>query len=244
LASMTAPLSPPAATMASTEPTPMQRAEEILFSRDSAAAGAEPPLPSRRILEQIGEPEPLVEEDGEGETPTRRRGRPPGSKNRPRDLDKQDAAPRGRPRLAPEVRKVALTPELVTAAIETIAKLEPGAQASAVPASRSFERGGFEEEQGASPAKRPRGRPRKAPTPPALAAKTETDVDEPADELWELASALRPERPGPGGEDSGGSLQQRRAKRSQLTRLFKPAERWKARVRLRSLARRQRARPA
>ena len=105
----------------------LKRAGAALFKAAPKADEAEPTGRSGRILESIPvgtEPvaEPVVE--------TRRRGRPPGSRNKPREFEAEKpeaaAAPkrRGRPPkvLEGSVRKVQLTPELASAALESIAK--------------------------------------------------------------------------------------------------------------------------
>jgi hypothetical protein len=105
----------------------LKRAEAALFKAAPKAEESVASSRSGRILESIavGEPkaeEPLVE--------SKRRGRPPGSRNKPRELQaaRPEAAEppkrRGRPPRVVEgsVRKVQLTPELANAALESIAK--------------------------------------------------------------------------------------------------------------------------
>jgi hypothetical protein len=105
----------------------LKRAEAALFKAAPKAEESVASSRSGRILESIavGEPkaeEPLVE--------SKRRGRPPGSRNKPRELQaaRPEAAEppkrRGRPPRIVEgsVRKVQLTPELASAALESIAK--------------------------------------------------------------------------------------------------------------------------
>jgi hypothetical protein len=110
----------------------LRRAEAALFG--VFAAKPDPSGSSSRsgrILESIPDEEPQVEPPLiEG----KRRGRPPGSRNKPRDAGSEsvaaaEAAPaapkrRGRPPrvLEGSVRKVELTPELANAALESIAK--------------------------------------------------------------------------------------------------------------------------
>ena len=110
----------------------LRRAEAALFG--VFAAKPDPSAQSNRsgrILETIPDEAPVVEEHViEG----KRRGRPPGSRNKPKEggpepvAAAQDApaAPkrRGRPPrvLEGSVRKVELTPELASAALESIAK--------------------------------------------------------------------------------------------------------------------------
>jgi len=106
----------------------LRRAEAALFGAvntktDLTASSGR----SGRILESIPAEETPVEAE---RVETKRRGRPPGSRNKPRDIEaapqEAPAAPkrRGRPPRAPEgsVRKVQLTPELASAALESIAK--------------------------------------------------------------------------------------------------------------------------
>jgi len=105
----------------------LKRAEAALFKAAPKVEESGAASRSGRILESIavGEQkaeEPLIE--------IKRRGRPPGSRNKPREL--QAAKPevaeppkrRGRPPKVVEgsVRKVQLTPELASAALESIAK--------------------------------------------------------------------------------------------------------------------------
>jgi len=114
----------------------LRRAEAALFG--VFAAKPDPSAPSNRsgrILESIPDEAPVVESPLiEG----KRRGRPPGSRNKPKEggaepvapaQDASTAAPaapkrRGRPPrvLEGSVRKVELTPELASAALESIAK--------------------------------------------------------------------------------------------------------------------------
>ena len=105
----------------------IKRAEAALFKPtpkvDETAASSR----SGRILESIplGE-EPIDEQPAE----SKRRGRPPGSRNKPREFEAAKPEPaeapkrRGRPPKVVEgsVRKVELTPELASAALESIAK--------------------------------------------------------------------------------------------------------------------------
>ena len=106
----------------------LRRAEAALFGAvntktDLTASSGR----SGRILESIPAEETPVEAE---RVETKRRGRPPGSRNKLRDIEaapqEAPAAPkrRGRPPRAPEgsVRKVQLTPELASAALESIAK--------------------------------------------------------------------------------------------------------------------------
>ena len=141
----------------------MRRAEEALFGRPAAAPGAtpsEPPSPARRILEALA-PEP-VEVIPEPAIEAPRRGRKPGSKNRPKEqiAQPQEAKRRrGRPPKNPEsqVRSVPVTPELASKALEVIARATvlPVAPVPYGTAATPLE----------TPAKRPRGRPRKVPLP-------------------------------------------------------------------------------
>ncbi len=150
----------------------MRRAEEALFGRPAQAPGgspAEPASPARRILEALA-PEP-VEVLAEPNFEAPRRGRKPGSKNRPKEqiaLAPEAKRRRGRPPKNPEsqVRSVPVTPELANAALEVIAKVATSPVAPvplAVAASPLV-----------TPAKRPRGRPRKVPLPEQSSATAET----------------------------------------------------------------------
>ena len=141
----------------------MRRAEEALFGRPAGVPGAgssEPPSPARRILEALA-PEPVeVVPEPSFEAP--RRGRKPGSKNRPKEqvAQPQEAKRRrGRPPKNPEsqVRSVPVTPELASKALEVIAKATvlPVAPVPVAAAASPL----------VAPAKRPRGRPRKVPLP-------------------------------------------------------------------------------
>ena len=105
----------------------LKRAEAALFKPAAKLDETASSNRSGRILETIAASEQPVEEPlVEG----KRRGRPPGSRNKPKELE---AAPlvapeapkrRGRPPKVVEgsVRKVELTPELANAALESIAK--------------------------------------------------------------------------------------------------------------------------
>ena len=104
----------------------LRRAEAALFGgsakADTSASGR-----SGRILETIPLEEPEIEAL---QVETKRQGRPPGSRNKPKELQEviveAPAAPkrRGRPPriLEGSVRKVELTPELANAALESIAR--------------------------------------------------------------------------------------------------------------------------
>ena len=139
----------------------MRRAEAMLFAPQAAPATDDGLAGSRtgRILESIADPapEPAILDDLE---PTmRRRGRPPGSKNKqkPAPVASMPAKRRGRPPRNPEgsVRQVAVTPELTNAALEAIARVQP-APTLAMPARSTGPAPRFE-----PPVKRQRGRPRK-----------------------------------------------------------------------------------
>ncbi len=109
------------------ESSVLKRAEAALFKTTPKADDGELTGRSGRILESIAVGAEPVEE---APIETRRRGRPRGSRNKPKELDaeKQEAAAapkrRGRPPkvLEGSVRKVQLTPELASAALESIAK--------------------------------------------------------------------------------------------------------------------------
>jgi hypothetical protein len=113
----------------------LRRAEAALFGAvatrsDSSAAANR----SGRILETIPDKAPTPAPAPEAPpTDARRRGRPPGSRNKPKDqgeapqtLSLESLAPkrRGRPPRVAEssVRKVELTPELASAALQSIAR--------------------------------------------------------------------------------------------------------------------------
>ena len=110
----------------------LRRAEAALFGGFAAKSDSSAPSSrSGRILESIPDEAPAPEEPViEG----KRRGRPPGSRNKPKETGDAPAsiaqegplAPkrRGRPPrvLEGSVRKVELTPELANAALESIAK--------------------------------------------------------------------------------------------------------------------------
>ena len=105
----------------------LKHAEAVLFK--PAPTVEETGLSNRsgRILESIPVGEEPVEEPF---METRRRGRPPGARNKPKDIESASSQPsespkrRGRPPKIVEgsVRKVQLTPELASAALESIAK--------------------------------------------------------------------------------------------------------------------------
>ena len=221
------------------ERSPLQRAEEILFSREPESKEGSPSARTGRILEtvdeeRVAEPEPTPAE------PPRRRGRPPGSKNRPLAAhETKQRGPKGRPRLAPEVRRLKLTPELVSAAMETIAKL--ASNGSPQEAQDGHDSRVFASREG-SPAletqtRRPRGRPPRKTEPLFNTAPAEA-VAETADERD--AAPLRPRRRSSTRAQSGEEALAGGLRRSDFARLFKPGERWKGRMRLRALARRRR----
>ena len=141
------------------------RADKLLFGGDASpvVADSASPAPQRRILEaaqeRISEPEAEVVEKP-------RRGRKPGSRNKPKP-DFPRAAPvvkrgRGRPRRSPETmaRQIAVTPELKKQALFQIAKANPPRPLSPAPVRREVQLPKFE----AAP-KRKRGRPRKVQGP-------------------------------------------------------------------------------
>ena len=111
----------------------LRRAEAALFGGSGPRPDASGPGRSGRILETIPEdepPAPLEALPVEG----KRRGRPPGSRNKPKDISEASstataeapAVPRRRgrpPRIAEGmVRKVELTPELASAALASMAR--------------------------------------------------------------------------------------------------------------------------
>ena len=105
----------------------LKRAEAALFKAAPKAEESGAASRSGRILESIAVGEQKAEEPP---IEIKRRGRPPGSLNKPRELQaaRPEAAEapkrRGRPPKVVEgsVRKVQLTPELASAALESIAK--------------------------------------------------------------------------------------------------------------------------
>ena len=159
----------------------MRRAEAALFGRAEPSGDAQDPSgqpfsPPRRILEAIV-PEPATAETAafiEPEPEPKRRGRKPGSKNRPKEAVEADSAPkrrRGRPRKNAEgaVRSVEVTPELANAALEIMAKSTPLPTATPVPVAVAVAVERPMAPAAAAPmaplpvGKRPRGRPRKQP---------------------------------------------------------------------------------
>ena len=132
----------------------LRRAEAALFGPSTSPEQSGAPGRSGRILETISDAEPVAVLPVE-ETPAGRRGRPPGSKNKPKPVDEKNAFPkrRGRPpRIAEgQVRQVPVTPELTNAALESIARAKAPVPVSPLPQGRSA----------VVPVKRPRGRPRK-----------------------------------------------------------------------------------
>lgn len=108
----------------------LRRAEAALFGAFSTKTPDASANRSGRILETIPEEEPAPEAIPAIEG--KRRGRPPGSRNKPKDVAEaapaepaSDAPPRRRgrpPRITEAVRKVELTPELASAALESIAR--------------------------------------------------------------------------------------------------------------------------
>jgi hypothetical protein len=143
----------------------IRRAEEALFGRAAqtapavqheAAAVSEPASPPRRILEAVQST--VVE----FEFP--RRGRKPGSKNKQKDEVPEAITKRrrGRPSKRPdsEVRHVAVTPELTSAALREIATTSSPQPAPPGPGGRMHPVPVFD-----PPAKRKRGRPPKVRPP-------------------------------------------------------------------------------
>lgn len=108
----------------------MRRAEAALFGRtEETKPGASEvrPLPARRILEVLPAETAATETPRVVEPP--RRGRKPGSRNRPKSMPfaepAQERRRRGRPPKSPEgkVRSVTVTPELANAALEIMARV-------------------------------------------------------------------------------------------------------------------------
>ena len=109
------------------ENSALKRAEAVLFKPAPNVEETGPSNRSGRILESI----PVGEEPAEEPfVESRRRGRPPGARNKPKEIESASLQPteapkrRGRPPKVVEgsVRKVQLTPELASAALESIAK--------------------------------------------------------------------------------------------------------------------------
>jgi hypothetical protein len=195
----------------------MRRAEEALFGKpavvqapDPEAGPADPaagdPKQPRRILEAI------VPEAEEAEVPVLpepvRRGRKPGSKNRPKETLEAEAPVakrrRGRPRKHPdsEVRSVRITPELESAALDFVSRSAPAASMPGQEAS---------EPDAAMPAhvepRRPRGRPRReAP----VEADTATAEAPPAVTPGGMSAARIVQRYQAGGEPPAGRKWTRR----------------------------------
>lgn len=141
----------------------LRRAKAMLFDGDNeaeamTAAATQAP---RRILEAVAEEAP-----GAPLLEAPRRGRKPGSKNRPKVVViSEEAAPkraRGRPRLHPEgaVRNVSATAELAQAALHSIGKISSGTSKFQVPRGHMHPVPMFEPTP-----KRKRGRPRKVRPP-------------------------------------------------------------------------------
>ncbi len=98
----------------------LRRAEAALFegrATESTPARGESNEPARRILQNLAEVNPL-EVRLEEEPPAPRRGRKPGSKNKPKTAGEQTAQAEGH-----SGRRVVLTPEVVNAALESMAKV-------------------------------------------------------------------------------------------------------------------------
>jgi hypothetical protein len=140
----------------------VRRAEALLFAPQPSPDSDDGPAAGRtgRILESI--PAPGTEEASsplEEEALPRRRGRPPGSKNKLKSeaAAAKPARRRGRPPRIPEgsVRQVAVTPELTSAALEAIARVQPPPM-PAMPVRVASPTPRYD-----APVKRKRGRPRK-----------------------------------------------------------------------------------
>ena len=174
-----------------------QRAEQALFGTPgdqpsvtiapaefAEPAGGEQPMPPRRILEAIpGEAEAVMPAD---DPAPKRRGRKPGSKNKPRETPAAEPKRRGRPpRVAGgSVRSVPVTADIVTEALDKIARVAPVLPAPSGARTLFAEAGATP-----LPVKRGRGRPRKVvpvggfpPKVPEWIAwvASATDDDEPA----------------------------------------------------------------
>jgi hypothetical protein len=126
-------------------------------ARANEAFGAPANQASRRILDALPDREPVVEMAAEPEP--KKRGRKPGSKNKPRVETPVAPKRRGRPpKVAGSgVRSVQATPDIINAALDTI-----GRSTSAQPMSAG-QRTLFPQDtsEAAPPVKRGRGRPRK-----------------------------------------------------------------------------------
>jgi hypothetical protein len=213
----------------------MRRAEEALFGKPEVereavrevarepapvfwpadpAAPAQPQQPQRRILEAIVPEAEAEPPEAAAEPQPVRRGRKPGSKNRPKDeIPEIEAGKRrrGRPRKNPDsdVRSVAITPELASAALDSVSRAAPLPPAPAAPAPR--------EHTAAAPVvapKRPRGRPRKE-KPAELLPATATPEEAPQAALAPaaLSAARIVQRYSSGGEPSVGRRWTRRLRR-------------------------------
>ncbi len=212
---------------ADVKPDSQRRAEEALFGGSTAEQSGADSSPPRRILEAVApEPEPEVEIEAP------RRGRKPGSKNKPKAAAPVEAPSekrrRGRPSRNPEgaVRSVVATPELTSAALRKIAQIAKPVPVSPVPGGAPSS--GFAAE---ASAKRKRGRPRKA-KPPKFDWAEWSDMDGNADgeDLAVVEATILPPPPPPA---------QAVAPLPPLTRLSRVAaprlragERWKRRLRI------------
>ncbi len=190
------------------------RAESALFGVDgdngvvedvaSVSVSTAEPAPPRRILEALPT-DPLVVEDRVDEVLPKRRGRKPGSKNRPRSAEARPVKRRGRPAKAAggAVRSVPPTPEIVNAALSHIARATP-AQTAPTEARTMSE----SEAQAAPPVKRGRGRPRKIVQPGDLSPRVPqwvTWLQTPDDETpRDLVKA--PTQPAPAAAEAARSL--------------------------------------
>jgi len=187
----------------------IQRAESALFGTgdenveifhaDAAPNPVETPeaAPPRRILEALGE-EPSIESEDVPMNAPKRRGRKPGSKNKPRASEAKVVRRRGRPPKASggAVRSVPPTHDIVSAALSKIA------QVSVNKAPPTGARTIVESETPApAPVKRGRGRPRKIVPPggfpprvPQWVTWLQTPDEEPA--------AVEPSRPPAGHRET------------------------------------------
>jgi hypothetical protein len=176
-----------------------------------------PARPAGRILEAVV-PEAETETAEEIALP-RRRGRKPGSKNRPKTIESASPPPspkrRGRPprHAMGSVRSVAVTPELASAALDQIAEAAPPTRAP----TQSYEVLGRISPAAMPPApKRRRGRPRKTEAvKPARADPPAAKVEARPKPVWPSMEFGSPSRARPAAPRAG----------------FAPGERWTRRLR-------------
>jgi hypothetical protein len=231
-------LPPPEAQTPATEKNPLQRAEEILFSREPGQ-GPDRPAPPRtgRILEPVEQAQRPEEAQPEPEPATeapRRRGRPPGSKNRSATVEGVERPGRGRPRSTPEGRRLKLTPELINAAMDSMTKVASAPSAGGSAAARGeaeLEGLGVDTER---PSRRPRQEADLAHEPGGQLPLLDEDDAFAADAPSTQTKSARRQR-------AADKLLRAGLGAADVRRLFKPGERWRGRMLLRALARRRRS---